>query len=191
MLSVCAECFDAMPEIDPVLVSLFAIAVPAFVVAAVALFLRNVVHCALLLSVAWVGVAAFYLWAGAEFAAFAQVLVYVGAVSVVALFAVMLTRQVEVEVEGGRRAALLRVGGSVGVASLVLAVVVPAIGAASFGGGVAGAPVLPVRRIGLLLMSGDYAVALLLTGVLLTAALLGAVVIASSEKAPEDARGDS
>ena len=55
--------------------------------------LRNLIHSALLLIASWAGIAAFYLWAGAEFVAFAQVLVYVGAVSMVVLFAVLLTRR--------------------------------------------------------------------------------------------------
>ncbi|MES1166395.1 MAG: NADH-quinone oxidoreductase subunit J, partial [Pseudomonadota bacterium] len=53
---------------------------------------RNLLHSVLLLALTWTGVAGFYLWAGAEFAAFAQVLVYVGAISMVVLFAVLLTR---------------------------------------------------------------------------------------------------
>src|ERR1043165_9463454 len=55
--------------------------------------LRNLIHSALLLIGSWAGIAAFYLWAGAEFVAFAQVLVYVGAISMVVLFAVLLTRR--------------------------------------------------------------------------------------------------
>src|ERR1041385_2606134 len=55
--------------------------------------LRNLIHSALLLIASWAGIAAFYLWAGAEFVAFAQVLVYVGAISMVVLFAVLLTRR--------------------------------------------------------------------------------------------------
>ena len=46
--------------------------------AAAAMSRRNLLHSVLLLAGSWTGVAAFYLWAGAEFAAFAQVLVYVG-----------------------------------------------------------------------------------------------------------------
>src|SRR5678815_1006773 len=60
--------------------------------AAIAMALRNLIHSALLLIASWAGIAAFYLWAGAEFVAFAQVLVYVGAISMVVLFAVLLTR---------------------------------------------------------------------------------------------------
>ena len=61
--------------------------------AAVEMALRNLIHSALLLIGSWAGIAAFYLWAGAEFVAFAQVLVYVGAISMVVLFAVLLTRR--------------------------------------------------------------------------------------------------
>src|SRR3954470_10550819 len=61
--------------------------------AAAAMLGRNLIHSALLLVLCWAGIAGFYLWAGAEFVAFAQVLIYVGAVSMVVLFAVLLTRQ--------------------------------------------------------------------------------------------------
>ena len=36
---------------------------------AVAMCLRNLIHSALLLVLSWAGIAAFYLWAGAEFVA--------------------------------------------------------------------------------------------------------------------------
>ena len=46
--------------------------------AVAAMALRNLIHSALLLIASWAGIAAFYLWAGAEFVAFAQVLVELG-----------------------------------------------------------------------------------------------------------------
>src|ERR1051326_2707120 len=79
--------------------SLLVIALLTLASAAVALSLRNLIHSALLLSASWAGIAAFYLWAGAEFVAFAQVLVYVGAVSMIVLFAVLLTRRSRAELE--------------------------------------------------------------------------------------------
>ncbi len=69
------------------------IALVTLAAAAVAMTLRNLIHSALLLIASWAGIAAFYLWAGAEFVAFAQLLVYVGAISMVVLFAVLLTRR--------------------------------------------------------------------------------------------------
>ena len=53
---------------------------------------RNVVHAALWLVVVLGGVAAQYLLAAAEFVAISQVMVYIGAVMVLFLFGIMLTR---------------------------------------------------------------------------------------------------
>lgn len=53
---------------------------------------RNVVHAALYLVVALLSVAGAFLLLGAEFLAWAQVLVYVGAVVILILFGLMLTR---------------------------------------------------------------------------------------------------
>ncbi|MGB1724380.1 MAG: NADH-quinone oxidoreductase subunit J, partial [Ilumatobacteraceae bacterium] len=53
---------------------------------------RNVVHAALWLVVVLGGVAAQYILAAAEFVAVSQVMVYIGAVMVLFLFGIMLTR---------------------------------------------------------------------------------------------------
>jgi NADH-quinone oxidoreductase subunit J len=53
---------------------------------------KNVVHAALWLVIVLGGVAAQYILAGAEFVAISQVLVYIGAVMVLFLFGIMLTR---------------------------------------------------------------------------------------------------
>ena len=56
---------------------------------------RNVVHAALLLLVSLVAVAGLYLILLAEFLALVQVLIYGGAIIIVLLFAIMLTRSAE------------------------------------------------------------------------------------------------
>jgi NADH:ubiquinone oxidoreductase subunit 6 (subunit J) len=56
---------------------------------------RNVVHAAFMLLVALLAVAGIFLVAVAEFLALAQILIYGGAVTVVVLFAIMLTRSDE------------------------------------------------------------------------------------------------
>ncbi|MBI3912889.1 MAG: NADH-quinone oxidoreductase subunit J, partial [Chloroflexi bacterium] len=53
---------------------------------------RNLLHSALGLVVALVGVAAIYFLLEAEFLAVVQILIYVGAIAVLLLFAIMLTR---------------------------------------------------------------------------------------------------
>src|SRR6266481_6120177 len=54
--------------------------------------LRNLVHCALSLMLTFVGLAALFLQLNAEFVGFAQILVYVGAVAILIVFAILLTR---------------------------------------------------------------------------------------------------
>jgi NADH-quinone oxidoreductase subunit J len=70
-----------------------------YIIAAVMLFgafsvvtTKNVVHAALWLVVVLGGVAAQYILAAAEFVAVSQILVYIGAVMVLFLFGIMLTR---------------------------------------------------------------------------------------------------
>lgn len=59
---------------------------------------KEVVHCALFCIVALMSAAGFYVLLNAQFVAVIQILVYVGAIGVMILFAVMLTaREREVE----------------------------------------------------------------------------------------------
>jgi NADH-quinone oxidoreductase subunit J len=148
--------------------------------AAVALSLRNIVRSTLLFVVNWFGVALFYLWAGAEFVAFAQMIVYVGAVSMVTLFAVLLTRRSldEPEISAASRA---RASAAITTAGAVAGVLSGAIATARFPAAPAALPVVTVRQIGLELM-GPQAAGLLVVGVILTVALIGAVVIASTDR---------
>jgi len=53
---------------------------------------KNVVHAALWLAIVLAGIAAQYILAAAEFVAVSQVMVYIGAVMVLFLFGIMLTR---------------------------------------------------------------------------------------------------
>jgi NADH-quinone oxidoreductase subunit J len=52
---------------------------------------RNLLHAVLFLIVAFVGVAGFFVLLSADFIAMAQVIIYVGAIAVLVLFAVLLT----------------------------------------------------------------------------------------------------
>ena len=80
--------------------------------AAIAVTTRQVVHSALWLIVALLGLAGCYLVLGAELVALVQLLVYVGAVVVLVLFALMLTRRggVPVVTSRGQRAGAAAVG---------------------------------------------------------------------------------
>jgi len=57
-----------------------------------AALLKNLVHCALSLTVTFAGLALLYLELGAQFIGFAQILVYIGAVAILVVFAILLTR---------------------------------------------------------------------------------------------------
>jgi NADH:ubiquinone oxidoreductase subunit 6 (subunit J) len=142
--------------------------------------LRNLIHSALLLIGSWAGIAAFYLWAGAEFVAFAQVLVYVGAISMVVLFAVLLTRRSRADLSVapdsiGRAVMALLVGGA------VLGVLWGAILSSTSMNRPEVNSGVTVREIGVQLM-GSHAASLLIVGLLLTVALLGGVVLAASDR---------
>lgn len=160
--------------------------------AAVAMSLRNLIHSALLLVATWAGVAVYYLWAGAEFVAFAQLLVYVGAVSMIVLFAVLLTRPSRVDA-ALESASLIRALLALVVGGAVLGVLFGAVLGSNVGG--MAPPVMPnapaagtvtVKQLGTQLMNAHTA-ALLVLGLLLTVALLGAVVLAAPDTpAPED-----
>ena len=155
--------------------------------AAAAMLGRNLIHSALLLIASWAGVAGFFLWAGAEFAAFAQILVYVGAISMVVLFAVLLTRQnpsTETPVEPATWA---RVASAVTVGACVAAVLSAALMASEFRPPAEQAPSATVKQIGLELMH-RHGAALLIVGLILTVALLGATILAASDpkRQPED-----
>src|ERR1700733_5260106 len=60
--------------------------------AAAAMGLRNLVHCVLALTLGFAGLAMLYLLLGAQFVGFTQILVYVGAVAILAVFAIMMTQ---------------------------------------------------------------------------------------------------
>jgi len=65
-----------------------------------AVMLKNTVHCALALTVAFAGLALLFLGLDAQFAGFAQILVYVGAVAILIVFAILMTRGHETPTSG-------------------------------------------------------------------------------------------
>ncbi len=135
----------------------------------------RLIHAALCLVVAFLGIAAFYFWLGAEFVGLVQVFVYVGAVAVLIVFTILLTRR-----DGDKERSFNWSG--VLVALAVFGALVSAIlKTPSLAVPASAMEPLTVRRIGEVLMT-DYVWALLCIGVLLTAALLGAVVLVMEDK---------
>jgi NADH-quinone oxidoreductase subunit J len=154
--------------------------------AAAAMSLRNLVHAALSLVVTFAGLAALYLQLHAQFVGFAQVLVYIGAVAILIVFAILLTRSGDTPNQ-----AVLAPGWLAGIA--VAATVFAALGWAVLNSNaipkqVPDAPEATVKNIGDALMS-KYVLPLEVIGLLLTAAMIGAVLIAMRDAAPDTKQG--
>lgn len=144
--------------------------------ATAAVTLHKLIHCALALAICFLGLAGLYLDLSAQFAGLAQVLVYVGAVLILIVFAILLTRSDEVPAQRFRWST------GAAVSAGVLAVLAWAITAG--GGGqvpASAAPRADILQIGSALMQ-RFVLPLEVVGLLLTAALIGAVVIALEEK---------
>jgi len=163
------------------------ISLPVFIIlglftvagAIAALSLRNLIHCALALTVALGGLAALYLQLGSQFVGFAQILVYIGAVAILIVFAILLTRGSEAPEKS-----ILSPSWASGIAVAIAVFLV-------LGGTILRSSIthqnLPeptevsVQRLGEQLMT-KYLLPLEVIGLLLTAALIGAVIIAMQEK---------
>ena len=147
--------------------------------AVAAMTMRNLVHCALALALTFAGLAAFYLQLDAQFAGFAQLLVYVGAVAILIVFAILLTRGSEPPQQSVFSSGSLF---GVGVALAVFGVMATVIRSSRLAKiKMPPPPEASVRQIGDQLMT-KYVLPLEVVGLLLTAALIGAVIIAMREE---------
>jgi NADH-quinone oxidoreductase subunit J len=146
---------------------------------AAAMGLRNAIHCVLALTVGFAGVAGLYLELGAQFVGFTQIMVYVGAVAILAVFAIMMTHKpglVEATVFSKHWLA------GAAVAAAVFLVLAWAIRSSAVSPQpMPQQPDLTVQQIGDALMH-RFVLPLEIMGLLLTAALIGAVVIAMDRK---------
>ncbi len=150
-----------------------------------AVLLKNLVHSALAVTVAFAGLALLFLQLDAQFAGFAQILVYIGAVAILVVFAILLTRGSETPKKEVGVFSRTWLAGLV-VAAAVFAVLSWAV--LQSAGGLsqdAAAPTVSVLQIGQALM-GHYVLPLEIVALLLTAATIGAVIVAMHEK--EDAK---
>ncbi|MGB8535241.1 MAG: NADH-quinone oxidoreductase subunit J [Acidobacteriaceae bacterium] len=148
--------------------------------ACAAMMLRGLVHCALAVAIAFAGLGTLYLNLGAQFLGLAQLLVYVGAIAVLIVFVILLTRGGESDSPRSAAAALPMTG--LLVAGCLFAVLAWAVfhSSAIHTAGPLAAPAT-VRELGSVLMDG-YVLPLEVIGLMLTAALIGAVIIAMKEK---------
>jgi NADH-quinone oxidoreductase subunit J len=148
--------------------------------AAGAMTLRNMVHCALCAALSFVGVALLFLQLGAEFAGLAQILVYVGAIAILIVFVILLTGGTET---GPERYPAARpwLPGLLVAAAVLGCMVMVILGSPSLFRPPQAAPRPTAKAIGTSLMS-TYVLPLEVVGLLLTAALVGAVILAMQER---------
>jgi len=139
--------------------------------------LRNIFHCALFLILTLFAVAGIYILLEAEFLAAVQILIYVGAVSILMIFAIMLTSQMATKKVSQNNE-------NVTVAIFICAgFLMASLG--SFGYTVwklkdAALPENNTMTIGKLLMT-DYVLPFEVVSVVLLAAMIGAIVLARRE----------
>ncbi len=136
--------------------------------------LRDIFHCALMLVICMFSVAGIYVLLGADFIAAVQVLIYVGAVSVLMIFAIMLTARVS---GIGVRQQNDQVPLSLLVTLLFIGITIFGLGKSIWNLKNAAVPDQTVPSLGTLLLT-TYVVPFEVVSVVLLAALIGAVVIA-------------
>src|SRR4051794_34633123 len=153
-----------------ILISVFTLAT-----ALAAACVRKLIHAALFLVLAFLGLAAFYFLLGAEFVGLVQIFVYVGAVAVLIVFTILLTRREDEDDTGFNwGGVLVAVAVFGGLAWTIFKT--PSLPVSSEAVGA-----LTVKHIGEVLMS-QYVSPLQCVGVLLTAALIGALILVMEEK---------
>jgi NADH-quinone oxidoreductase subunit J len=151
------------------------IAIFTLAAALAAATLRKLMHAALSFAGALVGLAALFFLLGAEFVGLALVFIYIGAVAVLIVFTILLTRRDVGKDRGFNWAGvLIALAVFCGLTWSILktqslSIVAPHIRA------------LTVKRIGEALMTG-YVWPLQCVGLLLTAALIGALILVMEEK---------
>ena len=140
-----------------------------------AALLPKLIHAALSLVIAFGGLAAFYFLLGAEFVGLVQVFVYVGAVAVLIVFTILLTRRdVTTSRDFNWPGVVVAVAVFVGLAWAVLRTPDLAVTAPEL-------TPLPVKEIGESLMT-HYVWPLQCVGLVLTAALIGALVLVGDKE---------
>lgn len=149
--------------------------------AILALQAKELIYGAIALGLSFGGIAGFFVFLDAPYLAMLQIAVYGGAVVVLIVFTIMLVRREETNTlaelsEGGQGAAGLWLAGLLAVAiSGVAALAGPNLPSSPPPGD------LPVSSLGLVI-AAEYPVPLVILALLISAAMLGALVMAKLER---------
>ena len=129
--------------------------------------MRDIIRCGLAMIVCFLSLAGIYVTLGAPLVAAAQVTVYIGAISVLILFAIMLTQ----EKAGSARLTFQTQAAPAAIAAIVIAVLVAVV-----------APIRAATDYIAFALFGHFVLVLEAVGVLLLAAVIGGVFLAKREK---------
>ena len=166
--------------------ALFALLAGTMLLAAIAVVtLRDIIRCGLAMMVCFGALAGIYVMAGAPLVAATQVLVYIGAISVLVLFAIMLTQSKI----GPTRLVFQTQAVAGAVVAIILAVVVLlAVGATDWSA-IAERAHTDTAELARRLF-GDWVLPFEVVGVLLLAAVVGGVFLAKRERSSSDEPGE-
>jgi NADH:ubiquinone oxidoreductase subunit 6 (subunit J) len=139
--------------------------------------MRDIIRCGLAMIVCFLALAGLYVTLGAPMVAAAQVIVYIGAISVLILFAIMLTQ----DKAAPSRLVFQTQAAPAAVAAIVLAVLV-AVAAAGTDWGAIGELVGSATTDIALHLFDQYVLAFEAVSVLLLAAVIGGVFLAKRER---------
>jgi NADH-quinone oxidoreductase subunit J len=142
------------------------------------IFLRNVFRAALALILCFIAVAGIYITLSADFLAAVQILVYVGAISVLIILAIMMTRGIQ----KGSPANKLRIPAAI-VGAVVLGILIYAVTATPWNISTQAPLADTTAPLATKLFSENgYILPVLTSAALLLAAILGAIVITRENK---------
>jgi NADH:ubiquinone oxidoreductase subunit 6 (subunit J) len=139
--------------------------------------MRDIIRCGLAMIVCFLALAGLYVTLGAPLVAAAQVIVYIGAISVLILFAIMLTQ----DKAAPSRLVFQTQAAPAAVAAIIVAVLV-AVAAAGTDWGAVGELVGSATKDIATLLFDKYVLAFEAVSVLLLAAVIGGVFLAKRER---------
>ena len=146
--------------------------------------MRDIIRCGLAMIVCFLSLAGIYVMLGAPMVAAAQVIVYIGAISVLILFAIMLTQ----DKAGPSRLVFQTQAAPAAIASIVVAVLVAVAAYGTNWGAVATQIAIATKTLAFFVFGGDqtgtsqYVLVFEAVSVLLLAAVIGGVFLAKKER---------
>jgi NADH-quinone oxidoreductase subunit J len=143
--------------------------------------MKDIIRCGLAMIVCFAALAGLYVFAGATVVAAAQVLVYIGAISVLVLFAIMLT-----QTKSGPASLVFQTQAfPAAIAAAVLALLIAVVVAATDWTTTASRIATDARELAAVLF-GQFTLPFEVVSVLLLAAVIGGVFLAKREKGSGD-----